>query len=202
MLAAEVPVGAGAARFIAPHDFVAEVPPPENSVHQAFDISVRRVVNMQVDAAVIPQNTPHFHQPHAQPTQKRRHILPGRNPRRLNHRPHAGPVVADGIHPFVVNIRLPAPAVGKTSPLGQRVRRGVKIPVLVKRRIGGNELHRAAVHPPQKFQIIAVIQRPVGKVRRGVPHTKILHFNPGLIPSPPAILPGININRQPPFPPC
>lgn len=56
--------------------------------------------------------------------------------------------------------------IGRQSEHGLRhfLGRGVKVSGLVERRVSGNQVDGAAVHPAQKGQIIAVVQRPVGEV--------------------------------------
>ena len=87
--------------------------------------------------------------------------------RRLDGQPDVGPVVFNLIQPVRVYFVVPAPAVLKAGAGGQAVRRGVKIPVLVERRVGGNQLHRAGVHPAQHGQVVAVVKGAVGRIGRG-----------------------------------
>jgi hypothetical protein len=46
----------------------------------------------------------------------------------------------------------------------QTIGSGVKIPVLVEGRIGGDKVDGAGVHAPQEGQVVAVKQRAVGEV--------------------------------------
>ena len=153
-----------AAPAVVPHDLVLEVLVSEDAVHQRLDVGVRGVVDMKVDAPVLPQDAPHLHEPHSHPAQERRHVHPIRHLRRLDHRQNRRPVVLDLICPFRMHIIVPPPAVGEPCPGRKAIRRRVEVLVLVERRIGCDEVDCVAVHPPQESQVVPVVQRPIPKV--------------------------------------
>ena len=120
---------------------------------------------MQVNAAVIPQHAAHFHQADAHKAQKRRHIIAVNLLGGGYDAPDFRVIALDFDKPAIVQIIPPRPAVLKRRARRQRVGRSVKVAAFVKRRVGGDEMHRAAVHTPQEIQIVAVVQRPAGEIR-------------------------------------
>ena len=119
---------------------------------------------MKVDAPILPQDAPHLHEAHSQPAQERRHVHPVGNLCRLDHGMDGRAVVLDLICPFRTHIIVPPPAVGEPCPGRKAIRRRVEVLVLVERRIGCDEVDCVAVHPPQEFQVVPVVQRPIPKV--------------------------------------
>ena len=74
---------------------------------------MRRLVDVQVDAAIVAQDAPHLHETHSQPAQERSHVHPVGNLGRLDHGMDGRPVVLDLIRPFRMHIIVPLPAVGE-----------------------------------------------------------------------------------------
>ena len=67
MLAAELAHIWGTRAGVCPNNLIAKALPAKDSVHKQFQIGVRGVVAVQVDAAVVAQNSAHLYQAHAYP---------------------------------------------------------------------------------------------------------------------------------------
>ena len=131
-----------------------------------------RVVDVQVEAAVGCQDAVHFEDTHAEPAEERGHILAGGELGRFDHLPDGGPVVLDRVHPFLVDIFLPAPAVLEFCAGGEAVGGGVEVAVLVEGRVGGDQLDGLGVHAAQEGEVVAVVEGAVGEVGGG--HLRLL----------------------------
>ena len=157
---------------VTPNDFIAEIVPAKDTVHQNLGVGVGRVVNVQVKAAGRFQDAVTFHQPDAEEAQERRQILFAGFPQHSDEMVDGLiAVISDGVHPFLVSIPFPSPPVVKLGPGRQRVRSSVKILAFVKRRVGSNQVHRLRVQPLQERQVVALEQGSVlevGPTHRGL----------------------------------
>ena len=147
-----------------PYDLPAQTARAKYGIQQDFQIGEGCVICVQVQAAIGTQDTMHLHQPHAQPAEKCRHIIAIGCASNLNHLPDRGPIVDDAVGPFFVHIFVPAPAVFEARAGCQAVGRGVVVAVFVEGRVGGDEVHRLAVHAAQEVQVVAVIEAAILKV--------------------------------------
>ncbi len=168
-----------------PDNFVPEVLPIENSVHDGFEIMRCGGVAMQVDAARRLQEPVHFQQAHGHKAHECAHAVGMGAAGALDGLHEPGIVVGDPVHPVRVHILLPRPPVLKAGPGGEAVRRGVEVAALVERRVRGDEVHGLRIHGPEETQIVPVEQCPVPPVGAAGPpavrplaHPRLCHACP------------------------
>ncbi len=101
---------------------------------------------MNIDTACGLQHPPHGQEPHGHETHERSHPVAVRVPGALDgfHEPRV--VVCDFVHPLLMHVALPRPAVLEASADGEAVWCSMEITSLIERWISGNQVHALAVH--------------------------------------------------------
>ena len=100
-----------------------------------------RRVAMKVYASVFPEYPLHLQQSHGHEAHIRSHAVRMGVSRAFDGFHELRKVVRDFVHPRLLNVILPRPPVLKGRAGGEAVGRGVKIPVLVEGRVGGDEVN-------------------------------------------------------------
>ena len=119
---------------------------------------MRVEVNVQIESAIYSQDAMHLHQSYAKPAEKSTQIVAVGFSRCIYHTPNSGLVILNLAYPLLLDIIYPLPTVFETCALRQAVWLGVEVLSFLERRIRSDEMHRLAVYPAQKVEVVAVIE--------------------------------------------
>lgn len=123
---------------ITQYDFIDEISPHEDRIHNSLEIVRGRGGAVQVDGSGRFEHAAHFEQPNCHEAHIGAHAVGVGVAGALDGRHELGEVIGNLIHP-----------------------RLVEIAALVERRIGGDQVHRLRVHGPKELQVVTVEQRAV-----------------------------------------
>ena len=161
--------------IIMPDDFVAKVIFAKDGVHSHTDVTVGAVVAVQVDAAGGFQCPVHFQQADAQEAEERSGVVVLRQPGGFDNLEQGLVFVLDLVQPDAVD-GLPEPlfgavlhggVVGPAPGVLVLAGGGGAVALFVERRVGGDEVHRFAVHAAQDVQVVHIVKDAVGEVLLG-----------------------------------
>ena len=96
------------------------------------------------------QEAAHFQQPHGHETHIGPHAIAMRVSCGFDSLHQFRVVVRYLIYPVLMHILFPRPPILKLGSGGEGIRRGVEVPSLVERRVGGDEVYGLAVHGPHE----------------------------------------------------
>ncbi len=162
---AGISLGITPARCALPNNFIAKVRPSENRIHNGFQVMTGRGIAMQIDRARRLEQSPHFKQSHGHETHEGSHAIRVRIAGTFDGFHQSRIVIGDLVHPFLMYITLPRPAILELGSGCQTVRRSMEVSALVEGRISGDQVYGFRVHGPHELEIIAVEKSTIRPVR-------------------------------------